>query len=109
MWLAPLWSLLCAIPLTNGLHETDVGNVDWHKRLIGVPLVGSSSTAPTFHDVNGTSLLIAATANNVLAVLHPDNGTIGAFNNIILVKLNLIFVDSMEVYIRPRGSNCCLL
>jgi hypothetical protein len=77
-WLAPLFSLLCIIPSINGLHESDVGLVDWHKRLIGVPLLGSSFTVPNFHHVNGTSLVLAATGNNVLAALHPDNGTVGA-------------------------------
>ena len=99
LWPALLLPLLCAIPSINGLHETDVGNVDWYKQLIGVPLVGSSSVAPTFHHVNGTNLVLAATASNVLAALHPDNGTVGVSKSITSVNLNLIFVDSLEVYI----------
>jgi hypothetical protein len=88
LWLPPFLSLLCAIPSTSALHESDVGVVDWYKQLIGVPLTGSSSTTPTFHYVNGTSLVLAVTGNNVLAALHADNGTVGAPNGkYILVKI----------------------
>jgi ER membrane protein complex subunit 1 len=92
LWLAPLFSLLCVIPLTNGLHESDVGVVDWHKRLIGVPLAGSSSTAPTFYHVNGTSLVFTATGNNVLAALHPDNGSVGQYNTILFCEKLIWFL-----------------
>jgi len=79
LWLAPLLSLVYVIPSASGLHESDVGVVDWHKRLVGVPLIGSSSTAPTFYHADGTSLVITATGNNVLAALHPDNGSVGVY------------------------------
>lgn len=63
------------------LHESDVGIVDWHKRLIGVPLSDSISTAPVFHRVgseNTQSIVLTATGNNVLAALNPLNGSVGA-------------------------------
>ena len=57
------------------LHESDVGVIDWYKHLIGVPLLGAAETAPRFH--SSGSLVLTATANNVLAALHPGNGTVG--------------------------------
>lgn len=63
-----------------GLHESDVGVLDWHKRLVGVPLTESISTAPVFHRVgsrNTKSVVISATGNNVLAGLNPVNGSVG--------------------------------
>jgi hypothetical protein len=81
-------SLLCVTPLASGLHESDVGVTDWYQQLIGVPLTGSPSTAPTFHYVNGTSLVLTVTGNNVLATLHAHNGTVGApSGKHILVKI----------------------
>jgi len=61
------------------LHESDVGVIDWYKRLIGVPLVGAAETAPRFFHSsrNDSSLVLTATTNNVLAALHPGNGTVG--------------------------------
>lgn len=100
--LAPLLSLLCLASFTNGLHESDVGAVDWHKRLIGVPLItgSSSSTTPAFHNVNGTTLVLTATVNNVLAALHPDNGSVGTPNTVyVLRNSNLFCPYRMEVYI----------
>ncbi|KAF8325526.1 hypothetical protein F5887DRAFT_1065329 [Amanita rubescens] len=59
------------------LHESDVGVIDWYKPLIGVPLLGAAETAPRFHSSgNDSSLVLTATTNNVLAALHPGNGTV---------------------------------
>ncbi|KIK01760.1 hypothetical protein K443DRAFT_550803 [Laccaria amethystina LaAM-08-1] len=58
------------------IHESDVGIVDWHKKLIGVPLSGSIVTAPTFHATGNTTVVITATDNNVLAVLDPEDGSV---------------------------------
>lgn len=61
------------------LHEADVGVVDWHKQLIGVPLGGSLSTSPSFYQVENRSLIISATDSNVLAALEPEDGSIREF------------------------------
>ncbi|KAF8625878.1 hypothetical protein AX15_005151 [Amanita polypyramis BW_CC] len=72
--------LLHALALSSlqawALHKSDVGVIDWYKRLIGVPLVGSVETAPKFHHVGDDSLLLTATASNVLTALHPQNGSV---------------------------------
>ncbi|RDB18117.1 ER membrane protein complex subunit 1 [Hypsizygus marmoreus] len=76
-------SIVCAslVLLTapvRALHESDVGVVDWHKLLVGVPLVGAATTAPVFHTVTSTntSLILTATGSNVLAALDPDEGSV---------------------------------
>ncbi|KAH9476635.1 ER membrane protein complex subunit 1 [Psilocybe cubensis] len=72
------------------LHESDVGVVDWHKHLIGVPHSNAPVTAPSFVDVdldetetgtaikaNGTkTVIVTTTGNNVLAVLDPEDGAV---------------------------------
>ena len=69
---------LFSAPAAWALHESDVGVIDWYKRLIGVPLAGAVDTAPRFlHSGNG-GLVLTATANNVLAALHPRNGSVGS-------------------------------
>ncbi|KAH7927025.1 DUF1620-domain-containing protein [Leucogyrophana mollusca] len=67
LFLASLW---CAT--SWALHESDVGVVDWHSKLIGVPLHGSIHIAPIFHD----DLVLTATSNNVLAALNTSDGAI---------------------------------
>ena len=75
-------ALSIAAPI-NALHESEVGIVDWHKSLIGVPLSGSTSTAPVFHRVDigreTKSVVITATSSNVLAALDPVNGSVGMY------------------------------
>jgi ER membrane protein complex subunit 1 len=75
-------ALSIAVPI-NALHESEVGIVDWHKSLIGVPLSGSTSTAPVFHRVDTgretKSVVITATSSNVLAALDPVNGSVGMY------------------------------
>jgi ER membrane protein complex subunit 1 len=81
--------LLCAAILfhadqTAALHESDVGVVDWHKLLIGLPNFHAPWTLPLFHRVRNltddttSSFVITATKANVLAALEPENGKIGA-------------------------------
>ncbi len=65
---------------TFGIQESDAGIIDWHKRLVGVPLVDSTSTAPVFHRVGGKntkSVILAATGQNLLAALNPVDGSVG--------------------------------
>ncbi|CAA7264034.1 unnamed protein product [Cyclocybe aegerita] len=61
---------------TWALHEADVGVVDWHKKLIGVPLSGSIATSPSFHREGDKAIILTATANNVLAALEPEDGSV---------------------------------
>ncbi|KAK7031715.1 hypothetical protein R3P38DRAFT_3393565 [Favolaschia claudopus] len=69
--LLPLALLLCSTT-TLAIHEADVGVVDWHKKLIGVPLA-----PPIFHH-NQTSgnLLLVPTSSNVLAALNATDGSV---------------------------------
>lgn len=67
---------LCSTVLA--LYESDVGIVDWHLPLVGVPLTSSLDTAPTFHAIPKRppteALLLTATSSNVLAALRASNG-----------------------------------
>ncbi|KAG7447298.1 DUF1620-domain-containing protein [Guyanagaster necrorhizus] len=64
---------------TLGIQESDAGIIDWHKLLVGVPLVDSTSAAPIFHRVGGKntkSVILTATKQNVLAALNPVDGSV---------------------------------
>jgi hypothetical protein len=74
--LQPIIALISLCAVSRALHEADVGVVDWHRQLIGVPLAGSLSTSPSFYQVEGRSLIITTTDSNVLAVLEPEDGSI---------------------------------
>ncbi|KAF8809912.1 DUF1620-domain-containing protein [Phlegmacium glaucopus] len=77
MWLLSNLVLLLTLAVTTwALHESDVGIVDWNKKLIGVPLSGSVTTAPAFHHVGNKTIILTATGNNVLAALEPENGSV---------------------------------
>jgi ER membrane protein complex subunit 1 len=65
--IAPIWALT----------EAEAGVIDWHKQHIGVPLTHWSRTAPTFHRVQEESITLTATGSNVLAALHPHDGSLG--------------------------------
>ncbi|PPQ71078.1 hypothetical protein CVT25_007866 [Psilocybe cyanescens] len=63
------------------LHESDVGVVDWHKQLIGVPLSGAVPSAPSFlhykaDEGSNRTIIVTATGNNVLAALEPEDGSV---------------------------------
>ncbi|KAF8554252.1 DUF1620-domain-containing protein [Imleria badia] len=51
----------------RAIHESEVGIVDWHTKLVGVPL-----TKPVFRD----DTVLTATSNNVLAALNATDGSI---------------------------------
>lgn len=70
-------SLVLHTYVVQAIYITDVGLVDWYKQLVGVPLIGSSSTAPSFQRVHGKEIILTATASNVLAVLNPEDGSVG--------------------------------
>jgi hypothetical protein len=83
--------VLCVTPSFT-LHESDVGVVDWHKRLVGVPLTSSISTAPVFHRVekrqSTKSVVLTATGSNVLAALNPVNGSVGMWDPLRKTLMN---------------------
>lgn len=79
--LVPLF-LLC-LPTAQALHESDVGVVDWHRQLIGVPLTGALATAPIFHHVGENSIILTATGSNALAALDSVNGSVGAWKVLV--------------------------
>lgn len=79
-----LWitALLNGLP-TLAIHAEEAGVVDWHKELIGDTLTGNPALGPVFHRVGEEneatkSYVLTATTSNVLAALHPENGSIGA-------------------------------
>ena len=83
--LIPLLALLSILPTALALHQSEVGVIDWHKPLIGVPLTHSLSTAPVFHRVSTgagrtKSVVVSATASGVLAALDPVDGSLGVFS-----------------------------
>lgn len=73
------WTLLLVLQpcLVYAIHKTDVGVVDWYKKLVGVPLSGNIVTAPTFRRVGGKSVILTATTSNALAALSPGDGHVG--------------------------------
>ncbi|KAF9450978.1 DUF1620-domain-containing protein [Macrolepiota fuliginosa MF-IS2] len=73
-----LWVLLLVLHscLVHAIHKTDVGVVDWYKKLIGVPLAGNIATAPTFRHAGGKDIILTATTSNVLAALNPEDGQV---------------------------------
>jgi len=77
--------LLTVLPApTAAIHESEAGIIDWHKPLVGVPLIDSPNTAPLFHRVSvgqgvTKSVVVTATGSNVLAAIDPVDGSVGAF------------------------------
>ena len=76
--------LLFGVPI-SAIHASEAGVLDWYKPLIGDTLTGNTGLSPVFHrigEVNEStkSYVLTATSSNVLAALHPENGTIGAFS-----------------------------
>ncbi|KAG6865380.1 hypothetical protein C0991_003083 [Blastosporella zonata] len=80
-------ALLLIAPHSWALHESDVGVLDWHKFLVGVPLVAAPVTAPSFHALDSVAyadsnltenpeIIYTATANNVFAALNPKDGSV---------------------------------
>ncbi|KAH9929331.1 uncharacterized protein B0H18DRAFT_996604 [Fomitopsis serialis] len=76
---------LCSVVLwishTWATQASEVGVVDWHKPLVGIPLFGAHSTAPRFQRVGelgakSRTLLFTATSGNILAALDPADGVI---------------------------------
>ena len=66
---------LCLVPLTWAIQADLAGVVDWHKELIGEPLL--EPTPPKFVDTSAGRRVIALTRSNVLAALDADTGDVG--------------------------------
>ncbi|KAJ7212875.1 hypothetical protein B0H12DRAFT_377405, partial [Mycena haematopus] len=70
-----LFALLLCSPFSLAIHESDIGVIDWYKKLIGVPLA-----PPVFHhsakNEAPSSLLLVPTASNVLAALNTTDGSV---------------------------------
>jgi len=80
------------------LHESDVGVVDWNRKLIGVPLHNSPHTAPVFHG----DYILTATSSNVLAALNATDGSIGVSCPAFLAPASLTRLQCGEVYMMRR-------
>jgi len=57
-------------------HHEASSTSDWYKQLIGVPAHELSWTAPSFQSSGSQELILTTTESNVLAALHPENGTV---------------------------------
>ncbi|KAG6330871.1 hypothetical protein ID866_8220 [Astraeus odoratus] len=71
-WISSILVASLSCTVTWALHESDVGVIDWHTKLVGIPLYGDQNTAPVFHD----DLILTATSGNVLAALNATDGSI---------------------------------
>jgi ER membrane protein complex subunit 1 len=63
------------IAVVSALHADEAGVIDWHHKLIGTPLEGSTFLHKPVA-VSG-ALAFALTDKNVLAALNPRDGGIG--------------------------------
>ena len=79
--------LRCLLPLSilalaaRAIHESEVGIVDWHTKLVCVPLT-SQLTKPVLRD----NTVLTATSNNVLAALSATDGSIGLLGFALRVR-----------------------
>ena len=98
---------ICGLPAL-AIHASEAGVVDWYKPLIGDTLTGNTHLSPIFHRVGEPdeptkSFVLTATTSNVLAALHPENGTIGAFeraSRLVRRFTEHCHLSSMEVSFR---------
>lgn len=73
-----LWTLIAALfllPFTFALQANLAGVVDWHKQLIGEPLL--EPTPPRFVESSVGQRVVTITKSNVLAVLDAETGDVG--------------------------------
>jgi hypothetical protein len=68
---------LCLAPLAWAIQADLAGVVDWHKPLIGEPLLDPAP--PRFVDTQAGRRVVALTKSNVLAALNAADGSIGAY------------------------------
>lgn len=77
LWTTSLLLLASCLAPANALTEAEAGVVDWQTTLIGAPLLDSLATGPSFHRTKEESVIVTATASNVLAAVFAGNGTVG--------------------------------
>jgi hypothetical protein len=97
------------------LHAEDAGKVDWHTKLIGIPLP-DRPFVPNFHRVppyrfkqSWKSVILTATEANVVAGLNPADSSVGVlFQNGLICppQSNAHSPRSMEEKVRARRSHC---
>jgi hypothetical protein len=92
--------VLVAVTQVLALQANLAGVVDWHKSLIGVPLLEPSP--PSFVDSPIGKRIVAITQSNVLACLNAASGDIGMLAH----GERLTF--SVETFIGARRSGCQL-
>ena len=83
----------------RAIHESEVGIVDWHTKLVGVPLYTSHLTKPVFR----ADTVLTATSNNVLAALNATDGSIGLLAFVPRVSVRDL---SCSVEKHTRRSRC---
>jgi hypothetical protein len=104
-----LWAVLLVLQscLVHAVHRSDVGLIDWYKKLVGVPLT-TTAQSPSFHHVRGRDIILTATMSNVLAALDAKDGQVGEYAD-PTVSLQPIPLSSVAVHLRGRGYDCWLL
>ena len=65
---------VCLLPLTWAIQADLAGVVDWHKELIGEPLLVPAP--PRFVDTTAGRRVVALTKSNVLAALDAESGAV---------------------------------
>ena len=82
-------------------HHEASSTSDWYKQLIGVPAHEVSWTAPSFQSFAGQEVILTTTESNVLAALHPENGTVR--KSISSCRVFLANYPRMEICLWGRG------
>ncbi|KZT37697.1 DUF1620-domain-containing protein [Sistotremastrum suecicum HHB10207 ss-3] len=116
-------ALLVATQIFNlgpvyAIQESNVGVIDWHKPLLGLPDLNAPFTWPTFHRVrteaNTSSVIIRGSKKNVLGAIDPVNGELAWRHLLPRDDVLLSFQvhpkkDLVAALSGPGGSNVRLL
>lgn len=70
-----LLGLVCLVMPVFAIQSNLAGIVDWHKPLIGQPLL--EPTPPSVIDTASGRKVVSITKSNVVAVLNAESGDIG--------------------------------
>ncbi|KIL61577.1 hypothetical protein M378DRAFT_82335, partial [Amanita muscaria Koide BX008] len=72
---------------------------------VGVPQVGALETAPKFHTVGSDSLVLTGMVKNLLAVLHPENGSFTTnYLHIVITTLSSTGGAPLRSFEASRGQ-----
>ncbi|WVN88836.1 uncharacterized protein L203_104050 [Cryptococcus depauperatus CBS 7841] len=105
-----LWLLSALIPAVFALQKELAGIVDWHKPLVGEPIL--EPTPPLFVEDSGRRRLVQITKKNILAVLNADTGELVWRQKLEAVDPVVSFHvqnDSVFLLSGPGASNARLL